>query len=154
MKRSERFSDESSYFCKSLWSIYNCWDHRFTESLKNLDLHAINADSYIFYNTNKNRRLILSFYRRQDVSNLFEGLMRKFEITHAQVEIFLGLQVEQKPDGPIRLHQAAYAQKVIRIFRIENANAVSMSAGLRQEMCIRIHQIMKKRLPGHRIGIL
>lgn len=72
---------------------------------------------------------------------MLNELRREFKIKDDKADIFLGLQIEREKDGSILLHQAAYTQRILNKFRMNEANSVSIPVDPHQEMCTKMHFI-------------
>lgn len=154
MKQPEGYDDKSGKVCRLKRSLYGlkqssrCWNQRFTEFLGKFDLKATEADSCVFTNQQKEKRLILAIYiddglvasnDKKLIKKLLTGLRREFEITSNEANLFLRLQIERAGDGSIFLHQETYAEKILDRFRMENANPVTIPSDPHQELCPSAH---------------
>lgn len=137
MQQPEGYEDKTGRICRLRRSLYElkqssrCWNKCFTEFLQRFNLKATQADSCIFISQNQKQKLILAIYIddglivAQDqisINKLLSELEAKFEITHHNTNMFLGIHIERETDGSIFLHQEAYAKRVLQRFKMEEAN--------------------------------
>lgn len=119
-----------------------CWNRQFTDTLGRFDLKATEADPCVFTSGEGNERLILAIYiddglivssDEKKIKNVLRELQKKHEVKTNVANMFLGLQIEQKSNGAIFLHQEAYTNRVLVRFRMENANPVTIPADKQHE---------------------
>ncbi|KMQ90226.1 retrovirus-related pol polyprotein from transposon tnt 1-94 [Lasius niger] len=150
MQQPEGYEDKTGRICRLRRSLYElkqssrCWNKCFTEFLQRFNLKATQADSCIFISQNQKQKLILAIYIddglivAQDqisINKLLSELEAKFEITHHNTNMFLGIHIERETDGSIFLHQEAYAKRVLQRFKMEEANPVAIPADPHQKLC-------------------
>lgn len=66
---------------------------------------------------------------------VIDFLNNNFEIKDFEAKCFLGLEINQRPDG-IHLNQTAYARKILNRFQMMECNAVSVPAEPNQVLCV------------------
>lgn len=131
MQQPEGYKNGTNRICKLERSLYGlkqasrCWHERFTAFLKKFNLKATKSDPCVFTTSQPDGALILAIYigdglvaasDRETAEALLTQLNRKFEVTKGDLSLFLGFQIERRPDGSIFLHQTGYARKVLERF--------------------------------------
>lgn len=111
MQQPEENDDASGKVCKLKRSLYGlrqssrCWNRRFTDFLKRLNLKATSADSCVFTCQNQDQNLILAIYiddglivahDRSLIDKLLRELKSEFEITHNDANLFLGMHISER----------------------------------------------------------
>lgn len=69
-----------------------------------------------------------------DIKRVLKHLGEQFEIKEMDVGCFLGLEIQQRGDKSIFVHQATYTNKVLCRFNMENCNSVSTPSDSNQTM--------------------
>lgn len=143
MEQPEGFDDSSGRVCLLNRSLYGlkqasrCWNQKFSLFLKKFNLVPSDYDSCVFMNSNSEHRIILAIYiddgliaasSEEDIESLLNYLQNEFEITSGSLDCYLGLEIIQCKNGDIRIHQNGYAQKILRKFKLENCNPISIPA--------------------------
>jgi len=138
MKQPEGFDDSSGRVCLLKRSLYGlkqsarCWNFKFVEILKNLDLTQAKTDPCIFIK-NKNELILViwvddGLIAAQDkilIENLLEHLEKHVEIKREIVKHFLGMEISRKDDGSIFINQQSYIENVLETFNMQNCKEVS-----------------------------
>ena len=112
------------------------WYHTLRQYLQSLSytLSRLDGGFFMFYNKEKNTRLILSIYvddilligTRSLIAQMKEEMCNRFEMHDlGKAATYLSLNIEQMPDKSILLHQAQYIDTVLRRFKMDEANSVS-----------------------------
>lgn len=126
--------------CKLLRSLYGlkqasrCWNKKFTDFIKKNQFMVCESDPCVFVREQNGKTLILAIYiddgiivadDEKDILAVIDHLCSGFEVKAFAVNCFLGLQIDQKQDGSIHVHQEAYAKRVLDRFGMLNCAAVS-----------------------------
>lgn len=134
------YDDGSERVCKLLKSLYGlkqasrCWNKRFTSFVNRFGFKASEFDPCVFVCSGENGMLILAIYvddgliaaeKQEAIEPVIKHLQREFEIKVFELKCFLGLEIDQRPDGSIHAHQQGYARKVLDRFNMTDCNAVS-----------------------------
>jgi hypothetical protein len=106
----EGYEDGTTRVCKLKRSLYGlkqtsrCWNRRIIDFLQKFDLKAPSADPCVFTSQNEKRKILLAIYiddgpiiaeDREQINKILSELQKEFEITHNEVNMFLGLQIER-----------------------------------------------------------
>lgn len=131
MKQPEGFSDGTAKVCKLKKSLYGlkqaprCWNTRLGTFLKKLGFKQSDADPCLFILEKGIKKLLLALYvddgivaatDESELSAFAENLKSEFKIVTKPATYFLGMEIDQKPDGSIKISQAAYTRKVLDQF--------------------------------------
>lgn len=141
MKQPEGFDDGTSRVCKLLKSLYGlkqaprCWTEHFTNFLENLGFVRSNADSCFYIYVKDGQQILLTIYvddgliaasNESLINKLFKNLSEQFTITSTKnVKHFLGMEISRLQDGSIFVNQSSYTEKILRKFKMIDANNVS-----------------------------
>lgn len=140
MTQPDGFNDGSGRVCKLNKSIYGlkqsprCWNARLVNFLTKTGLKQSIADPCLFVRNQQGRKLVVAIYVDDGliagsddklIDEFITQLKNEFQITVSQLENFLGMQIVQKEDGTILVHQSSYVQKIIDRFNMTNANKVA-----------------------------
>ena len=108
------------------------WNRRFTDFLKNRKLTQLKTEQCLLKKENSN--LIFAIYvddgiivgdDLNEMKELLSELNEEFEITITKnPKDYLGLEIQTDKEG-IKLTQAAYSNKILHRFKMENAKAVN-----------------------------
>lgn len=139
MEQPSGFSDGTNKVCKLQRSLYGlkqasrCWNRKFKEFIQLFGFVACGADSCVFVSRKDGKLTILAIHvddglivsdDNQCIERALTHLQAHFEITSMKVGCFLGLEIEQRPDGSIFIHQSAYARRVLKRFNMDGCNPV------------------------------
>lgn len=138
MKQPIGYDDNS--VCKLVKRLYGlkqasrCWNKKFTTFIEKFDFRMCQSDPCVFVRSGEKNMMILAIYVDDglivaDDENAFEPviehLRREFEIKVFVAKCFLGLEIDHRSDGSIRIHQEAYAKRVLHRFNMADCNAVA-----------------------------
>jgi transposase InsO family protein len=138
MEQPEGFADNSAKVCKLKRSLYGlkqaprCWNTRFGNFLKKLGFKQSEADPCLFMLERGTNKLILALYVDDgivaatdecELSEFAERLRSEFKIMTKPATYFLGVEIDQKSDGSIKISQAAYTRKVLDQFGMSDCRA-------------------------------
>jgi len=73
------------------------------------------------------------------INKLLRKLESKFDTTSCEVGTYLGLQIDRLTDGSIFVHQRIYTEKILKRFKMEEANAVAIPADPNHQMSTCVH---------------
>lgn len=139
MKQPKGYEDGTKRVCRLNRSIYGlkqasrCWNNRFTTVLNRFGLFPTDTDPCVFISGDAETHLILTVHiddgliaavNQELINKLLRELKAEFEITTSEISTYLGLQIERLKDGSIFIHQEVYTRKILKRFRMEEANAV------------------------------
>lgn len=86
---------------------------------------------------NGERRIILGIFiddgfiaasHEEDIDNLLDYLIRAFQIRVTDANYFVGLEIDQRPNGSIHVSQKSYAKKILDKFRMSEAKSIATPA--------------------------
>ena len=140
MKQPIGFSDGTDRVCKLQRSLYGlkqssrCWNQKFKNFIQLFGFIACKADPCVFVSKKNGQLIILAIHvddgliagdTDKSIDDVLNFLCDQFEIKSFNVGIFLGLEIEQRKDGSIFVHQTSYAKRVLSKFNMENCNSVA-----------------------------
>src|SRR6266478_2811710 len=133
------FDDQSGRVCLLNRSLYGlkqsprCWNEKLTAYLVETGWTESNADPCLFRHTKPDMYLVIYvddglvlYHNECDVSSFATQMKKRFESTFGPATCYLGIEIERTADGHTRLHQEAYARRIVERFGLENANASAM----------------------------
>lgn len=144
------YDNGSGKVCKLLKSLYGlkqasrCWNQKFTSFIKQFDFVASKSDPCVFIHSKGSVTIVLAIYvddglmaasNDECIQPVIDFLNKHFEIKVSEAKCFLGLEIDQRPDGAIYIHQSAYARKVLNRFRMTECHAVTVPADPNQILC-------------------
>lgn len=124
------FDDGSGKVCRLLKSLYGlqqasrCWNKKFTSFNKQFDFNALQSDPSVFVHSKNGNTIILAIYvdyglmaasNERCMKPVIDFLNENFEIKDFRAKCFLGIEIDQRPDGSMLIHQSAYALKVCKL---------------------------------------
>lgn len=155
MTQPEGFENGSGQVCKLKKSLYGFkqaprqWHEKFDSSLKQLGLKSTDYDSCVY--TMENDSLYLVLYvddgliigkSKTAINCLLTKLQNKFEITTTLDNYYLGLEIERDREKKIiRVHQSMYTKSILKRFKMDSANAISVPAD--------VHTILKRNIDNN-----
>ena len=131
MKQPEGFTDGTAKVCKLKRSLYGlkqaprCWNARFGAFLGKWGFRQSNADPCLYIQEKGTSKLLLALYvddgivaatDKGELSEFAENLKSEFKIVTKPATYFLGIEIDQKSDGSIKISQAAYTRKILEQF--------------------------------------
>ena len=135
------FQENSELVWRLKKSIYGlkqsprCWNHSIDEQLKMMEFQPTPSDPCI-YKSKEN--VIIGLYvddiliAGQDLNRINEikkELSRHYELKDlGQMKSFLGVEIDQRPNGDIFLSQLKYTQKIIDDFSMSKCNPIDTPA--------------------------
>lgn len=143
MRQPQGYEDGTNRVCKLLKSLYGlkqasrCWNRKFTKFLEKFDLKATSSDSCVFVSKHGQKKIVLGIFiddgiiaatDESDITRLIDHLTKEFEIRVLDAKYFIGLEIDQQPDGSIHICQHAYTKKILTKFRMLEAHAVTTPA--------------------------
>jgi len=139
MNQPKGYKDGSSQVNKLQRSLFGlkqaprCWNKKFKNMLNSFGLKETKADSCVFISNKNNHLLIVAIFvddglaaatTSEQVNDLVRCLKDNFETKEGDLDQFLGIDVNQKIDGSIFIHQTSYCERIISKFNKESANVV------------------------------
>lgn len=149
MEQPIGFSDGTNKVCRLKASLYGlkqasrCWNEKFSKFIKLFGFRQCKADPCVYVSRKNGALTMLAIHvddgliageNQSDVKSVIKYLGEHFEIKEMDIGCFLGLEIEQKPDGSIFVHQSTYAAKVLSRFNMENCVGVSTPIDANQMM--------------------
>jgi len=143
MNQPKVFENGTELVCKLQQSLYGlkqaprCWNKKFKNMLLNFDLLETKADPYVFV-SNRNKQLLIVAIFVDDgiiaaasddlVAKMVRYLKNNFETKQGELDHFLGIEINQKFDRSIYIHQPSYCKRVLERFNMEEANILHILA--------------------------
>lgn len=139
MKQPKGYEDGTQLVCKLQRSLYGlkqaprCWNKKFKNMLRNFDLKETKADPCVFVSNKNNQLLIVAIFvddgliaaaNNQLVDTMVNYLKDNFETKEGELDHFLGIEIDQRPDGSIFIHQSSYCKRILEKFNMEEANVL------------------------------
>lgn len=149
MKQPVGYEDGSERVCKLKKSLYGlkqasrCWNQKFTSFIRKFDFKQSAYDACVFVRQKENTMTVIAIYvddgliatnNTSEIDEITLYLQECFEIKVSEAKYFLGLQIERLSDGSIRIHQGAYAKKVLSRFNMMDCNPVSAPMDCNQNL--------------------
>lgn len=140
MQQPMGFSDGTEKVCKLQRSLYGlkqasrCWNQKFKNFIQLFGFSTCKADSCVFVSRKDGQLVIMAIHvddgliagdTVKSIDDVLKFLCDHFEIKSMNVGCFLGLEIEQRSDGSIFVHQSNYAKRVLSRFNMENCNPVA-----------------------------
>ncbi|KAL4126736.1 hypothetical protein QTP88_010945 [Uroleucon formosanum] len=91
------------------------------------------ADPCVFVSNKNNQLLIVVFFvnhgliaatSNELVDIMVNYLKDNFETKEGELDHFLGIEIDQRPDGSIFIHQSSYCKRILERFKMEEANVL------------------------------
>lgn len=140
MEQPTEFTDISDKVCKLQRSLYGlkqasrCWNKKFKDFIQLFGFITCKADSCVFVSRKNGQLTVLAIHvddgliisdSMECIESVLNFLCDKFEIKSMNVDCFLGLQIEQRKNGSIFVHQSTYANRILEKFNMKECNAVA-----------------------------
>lgn len=140
MEQPLGFKDATNRVCllkKSLYGLKQasrCWNQKFSSFIKLFGFKQCKLDPCVYFSNKDDKLMILAIHvddgliigeSSEEIHSVIKHLNTNFEVKEMEVGCFLGLEIEQKTDGSIFIHQSIYAKRVLSRFNMENCNSVS-----------------------------
>ena len=121
---------------KSLYGLKQaprCWNIRFTEALKRLNLEESQFDHCIYYKLDP--LLIIAIYvddglilsrDQREITKTLSLLQKEFDMHVEDNSTYLGFQIHRGVRGEISLYQESYIGKCLKKFPVENTKSVDI----------------------------
>ena len=131
MEQPKGFSDNSDKVCKLKRSLYGlkqaprCWNKRFGTFLQKLGFRQSDADPCLFILEKDSKKILLVLYvddgivaatDEAELLELTDKLKCEFKIITKPATYFLGVEIDQRSDGSLKISQAAYTRKLLDQF--------------------------------------
>ncbi|UYV77084.1 hypothetical protein LAZ67_14003178 [Cordylochernes scorpioides] len=139
IKQPEGFNNGTDLVWKLKKSLYGlkqsprCWNQKIVNFMKERCLKESTADPCLFFRKTNDHLLIIAIYvddgiiagtNEQEIKEFLDELMFSFKITSEPLNYFLGIEIEQQPDGSIFINQKAYIKRILEKFDMSQANKV------------------------------
>jgi hypothetical protein len=139
MKQPKGYEDGTHLVCKLQRSLYGlkqaprCWNKKFKNMLMNFDLKETKADPCVFVSNKNNQLLIVAIFvddrlitatNNQLVDIMVKYLKDNFETKEGELDHFLGIEIDQRPDGSIFIHQSSYCKRILERFNMEETKVL------------------------------
>lgn len=155
MKQPKGFSDGTNRVCRLYKSLYGlhqlsrCWNIMIRSFMLSYGFAQSKADPCVYFKKLDDQiQLVACLYiddglvaglDEEYVNEFLSALEKKFDITHGEPDVYLGLQIKRNQDGSIFLHQQAYARKILEKYNMKKAGTLCVPADPNQELCIDFH---------------
>lgn len=149
MKQPFGFNDNGNSVCKLQKSLYGlkqasrCWNKKFKHFIEKFGFVACASDPCVFVYKYMDNIVILAIYiddgilagnNNDFLDKVIEHLRQQFEIKVVDIGCFVGLQIDQRNDGSIFIHQNAYTKKILQRFRMDDCKIVSTPSDKNQTL--------------------
>jgi hypothetical protein len=143
MQQPEGFNDESGRVCRLRKSLYGlkqgprCWNKRFGEFLRNRGFKQNEADPCVFIRCNAHGKIIIALYvddglvaatSDEEARQFVDELRSEFKITAKKASYFLGLEINLRQDGSVKMNQESYTRKLLVRFGMSECRSLSTPA--------------------------
>jgi len=131
MEQPEGFQDGTSKACKLNRSLYGlkqaprCWNTRLGNFLRKLGFKQSEADPCLFILERNKKKLLLALYvddgivaatDKCELSEFVEKLKLEFKIVVKEATYFVGIEINQRSDGSLKISQESYTKKILDQF--------------------------------------
>jgi len=139
MKQPKGYEDGTHLVYKLQRSLYGLkqapryWNKKFKNMLMNFDLKETKADPCVFVSNKNNQLLIVAIFvddgliaatNNQLVDIMVKYLKDNFETKEGKLDHFLGIEIDQRPDGSIFIHQSSYCKRILERFNMEETKVL------------------------------
>ena len=143
MSQPEGFEDGTNRVCRLIKGLYGlkqsprAWNHEADKSLRGLGLKQLKSDPCVYTRLTSNCNLYLALYvddglilsdNQSETQKLIKSLKSKFKITLSSGEKYIGLEIDQAPDGSIVISQEAYVKEVLLRFNMQDCKPIGTPA--------------------------
>lgn len=140
MQQPTGFDDNSGKVCKLKKSLYGlkqasrCWNIKFKSFIEKFGFVACESDTCVFISS-KDGGIVLAIYvddgliigsSEISIDSVIAHLKQQFDMKTTKLGCFLGIEIDQRSNGSIFVHQTAYAQKVLNKFSMNECGTVSV----------------------------
>uniref|UniRef100_A0A5S6Q053 Reverse transcriptase Ty1/copia-type domain-containing protein n=1 Tax=Trichuris muris TaxID=70415 RepID=A0A5S6Q053_TRIMR len=140
VKQPEGFEDGTGRVCKLNRSLYGlkqaprCWNERLIKFLGEQSLKQATADPCLFTRYRDSNKLIVAVYvddgivagsDTNELETFLTEMEKQFRITRGPLSSFLALGIQVLRDGSIFVSQEGYIRRMLKRFRLDEANAIS-----------------------------
>lgn len=152
MFQPEGYDNGRDQVCRLKRSLYGLkqaprqWYEKFDHFLKKFGLRPTDYDTCIYTTTDGN--LYLDLYvddglvigkTLDTITHLLNELKNKFEVTVTSDNYYLGLEIKRdRQNRRLKIHQSTYTRNILKRFKMDLANAVSVPAD--------VHTVLKKNI--------
>lgn len=149
MRQPIGFEDGTNRICKLNKSLYGlkqasrCWNEKFTFFIRHFGFEQSVADPCVFICKRDGKLTVMAIHVddgliagecSRQIADILKWLNKHFEVKEMDVGCFLGLEIEQKSDGSIFVHQKTYANRVLERFGMQNCNGVASPSDVNQTL--------------------
>lgn len=133
---------KNNMVCKLKKSLYGlkqaprCWNHKFNMFLTNFGFKSSEADSCVYKGIFNNKMVLLVIYVDDGLifcvdMNIIKMILSEMEkffeiVIEEKPSYFVGMEIQQKDDGSIFIHQGNYIREIIKRFRLDDATPNSV----------------------------
>lgn len=149
MEQPMGFNDGTNRVCRLKKGLYGlkqasrCWNEKFTTFIKRFGFGQSISDACVFISRRNDALTILAIHvddglivgeNLNEINAVIKHLKEQFEIKEMNVDCFLGIEIQQREDGSIFIHQATYTNKVLCRFDMRDCHGVATPADPNQTM--------------------
>lgn len=135
MKPPEGYSSNDGKVCKLKRSLYGlkqaprCWNSTITEHILKLGFEQSKDDPCLFKRGEGKDKLIIALYvddgliasaSSNATEKFYEEMRQRFKITTKCGSYFLGIEIERKADGTIKINQKGYTKRLLERFGMQD----------------------------------
>lgn len=136
--------------CKLKKSLYGlkqsprCWNQKFINCIKEMGLKPTDSDPCVFRTSGDlSTCVILAIYvddgiiiprQKKKVEELLQKLKENFEVKISDLNMFLGIRINNNEDNSKTIHQAMHTEKILSKFNMEHCNPISIPADNYQDI--------------------
>lgn len=135
MTQPEGYKDGTDRVCRLNKSLYGlkqaprCWSTRFNKFMELQGFKKSDADPCLFIKEDGKSKLIVALYVDDGLiatnntgmlQKFMDHLTTEFKITSKPASFYLGLEIEQKSCGNVRISQKAYTKKILDRFQMSD----------------------------------
>lgn len=138
MKPPEGYSNNNGKVCKLKRSLYGlkqaprCWNNTITEYILEIGFKQSESDPCLFKRGEGKHKLILALYvddgliasaSPEETDKFIKEMTQRFKITTKSGSYFLGIEIDQRTDGSIKIDQKGYAKRLLERFGMQDCKA-------------------------------
>lgn len=138
MKPPEGYVSDKGKVCKLKRSLYGlkqaprCWNKTITDHILKIGFKQCDSDPCLFKRGEEKYKLVLALYIDdgliasacpEETEKFMNEMKQRFKITSKSGSYFLGIEIESKTDGSIKIDQKGYAKRLLERFGMQDCKA-------------------------------